>query len=324
MRNYTVLPVLIITFNRPEHVKHVLEAVSAVSPTELFIFQDGPRNDNDMVLCTEVRAIIDEMISWPCNKHTYYSNSNLGCGHGPATAITWFLNHVESGIILEDDCIPSRDFFLYCQELLTKYENNERIGFIGGCNYGYRSLDNSTYSFCSGHHETWGWATWRRAWDIFDYDLSSISKTAFRHTIKKYYKSFKQREYWWDIFLKVKKDRLNDSCWDYQFYFSMWIRGMLAICPSYNLVSNTGFGDDATHTHDRDNQLLSRSTESIPQIVHPTQVKYDYNIDNYLMRNYIIPYEYGISGLKRAPFRLNRLIKRIVGHEGPWFLGQAK
>jgi hypothetical protein len=324
MRNYTNLPVLIITFNRPEHVRHVLKAVSAVSPTELFIFQDGPRNDSDKVLCAEVRSVLDEMVSWPCNKRTYYSENNLGCGPGPAAAITWFFNHVESGIILEDDCIPSRDFFFYCEELLSRYENDERIGFIGGCNYGYKSTDDATYSFCSGHHETWGWATWRRTWKIFDYNLDGIDKTAFRHVVKNYFKTFKQREYWMNIFLNVKKDRFNDSCWDYQFYFSMWMNGMLAICPDYNLVSNTGFGDDATHTHDRDSKLLSRSTESMPPIVHPTHVEYDYSFDDFLMREYIIPYEYGISGLRRIPFRINRFIKHTVGHQGPWFKKQQR
>lgn len=318
MQNCFSLPLLIITFNRPEQLKHVLDAISAVSPTELYIFQDGPRNDNDKVLCAEVRRVLQEKVYWPCDKHTFFSENNLGCGPGPAAAITWFFNQVESGIILEDDCIPSRDFFYYCENLLLKYEKDERIGFVGGCNYGYYSLNNSTYSFCSGHHETWGWASWRRAWKIFDYDLNSISKATFQQTIKDYFKSFKEREYWMDIFQKVKKDRFNDSCWDYQFYFSMWVKGMLAICPNYNLVSNTGYGDDATHTHNQDNKLLSRPTESIQKIIHPTHVEYDYNFDKYLMRNYIIPYEYGISGLKRIPFRINRFIKRIIGHQGPW------
>lgn len=318
MPNSFTLPVLLITFNRPEHFKRVLDALRTVSPTELYIFQDGPRNDNDRILCAEVRKETEEMISWPCNKHTNFSEHNLGCGRGPAAAITWFFNNVESGIILEDDCIPSRDFFFYCENLLSKYENDGRIGLIGGCNYGYKSPDGASYTFSSGHHETWGWATWRRAWSIFDYELDSISKSAFRHIVKKYYKSFKQREYWMDIFLKVKKDRMNDSCWDYQFYFSLWQRGMFVVCPNYNLVSNTGFGDDATHTRDQDNQLLSRSTESIPRITHPEHIGYDGKADDYLMRNYIIPYEYGKSGLKRIPFRINRFVKHIVGHQGPW------
>lgn len=318
MTSSFTLPVLLITFNRPELLKHVLEAVSIVAPAEIFIFQDGPRNEKDLILCTEVRNVIEEMISWPCNKHTYYSEKNMGCGPGPAAAITWFFNHVESGIILEDDCMPSRDFFFYCEDLLLKYEKNEKIGFIGGCNYGYKTSDGSSYSFSSGHHETWGWATWRRTWRIFDYELRSISKTAFRHTVKNYFKTFKEREYWMDIFLKVKKNRFNDSCWDYQLYFSMWIKGMFAVCPNCNLVSNTGYGDDATHTCNRDNQLLSRLTESILPIIHPTHIGYNYNFDHYLMRNYIIPYEYGISGLKRIPFRINRFIKHIVSHQGPW------
>ena len=312
-------PILLITFNRPEPLKHVLKAISAVSPIDVFVFQDGPRNDNDKTLCSEVRNVIDEMVDWPCTKHTYYSENNLGCGPGPAAAIDWFFKNVESGIILEDDCIPSMAFFSYCEILLEKYADDERIGIIGGCNYGYKSMNNSSYSFSSGHHETWGWATWKRTWKIFDYELSSISNSVFRHIVKKYYKSFKQREYWKDIFLKVKRDRLNDSCWDYQLYFSMWVKGMLAVCPNYNLVSNIGFGDDATHTQDRGNMLLSRSTESIPSIVHPEGVEYEYRIDDYLMRNYIIPYEYGASGLKRLPFRTNRFIKRILGHQGPWF-----
>ena len=312
------LPVLLITFNRPERFKHVLEAVKVVSPVELYIFQDGPRNDNDKILCAEVRKEIEEMVSWPCNKHTYYSERNLGCGPGPAAAITWFFDHVESGIILEDDCIPSRDFFFYCDALLSKYEKDERVGLIGACNYGYKSSDGSSYSFSSGHHETWGWATWRRTWRIFDYNLDGISQAKFRRIVKDYFRTFKEREYWMDIFLRVKKDRMNDSCWDYQLYFSMWAKGMFVVCPNYNMISNTGSGDDATHTHDPDSKLLSRSTESLPPVIHPARIGYDYRFDHYLMRNYIIPYEYGISGLKRIPFRINRFIKHIVGHYGPW------
>ena len=216
--------------------------------------------------------------------------------------------------------MPSHDFFYYCQELLDKYKDEPSVGFIGGSNYGYEVKDGMSYCFGSGHHQTWGWASWRRAWNTFEYDLRSFTNSKdFEIVLKQYYKSVRQRDYWLEIFKKVKHDRMNDSCWDYQFYFGIWRKGMLAICPKVNLVSNVGDDVDATHTGNQNNPMLHRDAGSILPLIHPDIITHDFKIDDYMMRTFIIPYHYGISGLRRLPYRINKKIKHLIGHEGPWF-----
>lgn len=314
-------PILLITFNRPAHTRRVLEAILSVKPQVLYVFQDGARagDEDDMKKCANVRHVIEEMTGEvQIQLHTFFSDQNLGCGRGPSSAITWFFDNNEQGIILEDDCLPNKDFFYYCQELLDRYKDDPRIGFIGGSNYGYRLEGKASYGFGSGHHQTWGWASWRRAWNLFDYRLARMNEDRFVAIIKEYYKSIRQRDYWLEVFNKVKKDQMNNSCWDYQFYFGIWEKGMVAICPRVNLVSNVGFGEDATHTAYQNNALLDRSVADILPIIHPDGILHEYEMDDYLMRHFVIPYEYGFSGLKRLPFRINKKIKGLLGHQGPW------
>lgn len=314
-------PILLITFNRPQHTQKVLEAIIAAHPQDLYVFQDGARVNNmsDTEKCSEVRLVVESMVgSREITLHTNYSDKNLGCGPGPATAITWFFQNVESGIILEDDCVPHPDFFPYCEELLERYKDDERIGFVGGANYGYKVISDASYSFSSGHHQTWGWASWRRVWNEFDYYLKDIDSKAFNRIIKKYYKSLRQREYWNRIFEVVKKDQIGNSCWDYQFYFSNWKSGRLALCPEVNLVQNVGDGIDATHTSNGSNELLHKNTHAILPLRHPNKIELDCGIDDFLMKNYIISNEYGWVGVCRIPHRLNNRLKKLLGHKGPW------
>ena len=313
-------PILLITFNRPDHARQVLQEIRKQQPAQLFVCQDGAREGNalDQDHMQQVRDVINELVDWPCELHTLYQEKNLGCGQGPTAGISWFFSQVEMGVILEDDCIPHPDFFSYCDELLKKYKYDSRVSFIGGCNHQLPvSLDES-YSFMGGHHQTWGWATWRRTWEQFDYNLTRWDEKQFKNVIRRYYKDNRQRAYWMNIYEQVKRNRMNESCWDYQFYFSCWEKGQLAICPNVNLVSNVGFGYDATHTNGENNALLSVQTTSILPLKHPNEVKYNQKLDDFMMRTYIIPYEYGWEGIKRLPYCINAFIKKVLHHRGPW------
>lgn len=318
-------PVLLITFNRPDETKRVLDVILGQNPEEIFVFQDGPRKDNknDAAACAEVRNVIEKAfndIDGKVKKHFLFSERNFGCGMGPVTAISWFFDEVEQGIVFEDDCIPHPDFFNYCEELLDKYKDDERISFIGGCNFDDEVVGlESSYGFCSGHHETWGWASWRRSWRLMDYRLKDITKKDFRRILNRYFRTWKHKEYWWMIYRMAKKDQMRGSCWDYQYYFSCWKRNMMAIYPKTNLVSNVGFGENATHTSSKRNRLLLRESESIMPLKHPSKVVLDVDYDYRMLRYYDIPFEYGLSGLKRIPYRVNRWMKRVVNHDGEWF-----
>ena len=325
-------PILLITFNRPNHTRKVLERILEAKPQALYVFQDGARedNDNDAVRCAEVRQVIDTLwtnyLSYAVAEnekqqprlHRYYSDINLGCGPGPVTAISWFFEHVEMGIVMEDDCLAHPDFFPYCEELLIRYQKDNCIGFIGGCNYqDGQKHGNGSYYFSMGHHGTWGWASWQRVWNQFDYNLDSITEKEFAAIIRYYGRDPRFIVYWEDMFARIKKDRMNDSAWDYQFYFSCWKHHQLAIMPNVNLVSNIGDGIDATHTNGLSPMLYTMIYPILP-LNHPVVVKQDCRADMYFHRTYIQSYDYGWRGLKRLPYRLNKCLKKILGHEGSW------
>ena len=264
-------PVLLITFNRPNQTRVLLNVLRTVKPKYLYVFQDGARNGNidDYQKCIEVKNVLKE-INWECDINTFFPEKNLGCGKGPSNAISWFFNFVEEGIILEDDCIPEAYFFTFCSEMLEKYRNNSQISFVGGTNFINNKHDKKlTYYFSSGHFGTWGWATWKRTWMKFDYYLNDISYVDFKKLVKKYYSNYRIIEYWLEIFLKVKNNRMHDTCWDYQFYFSTWNSGQLALIPSQNLVKNIGTDVDATHTFG-EGSLFNRITFNVFDIIiHP-------------------------------------------------------
>ena len=127
-------PVLLITFNRPKHTFRVLSAIRSKKPQDLYVFQDGARegNSDDVVRCAKVRKVIGDTVDWDCRLHTFFADKNYGCGAGPMTGINWFFSHVESGIVMEDDCLPHLDFFDYCDELLDRYKDDKKFFYNFG------------------------------------------------------------------------------------------------------------------------------------------------------------------------------------------------
>ena len=119
-------PVLLILFNRPDEAMQLLKVITDVKPKQLFISIDGPRDENDLKSIEKVLKYISTEITYDCELKIQRLKENLGCGLGPRAGITWFFENVEQGIILEDDCIPSKSFFKYCDDLLEKYEHNKK------------------------------------------------------------------------------------------------------------------------------------------------------------------------------------------------------
>ena len=137
--------------------------------------------------------------------------------------------------------------------------------------------------------------------------------------INKYFKEIRQRSFWKFIYSEVKRNRFNETCWDYQFYFSCWKQNMLAIIPYTNLIVNIGYDEMATHTGSVDHPAANRLTKSILPLTHSKSIKLNIKADFYVFKNYTLSYEYGWSGFKRIPFRINRWIKKKVGIKGSWF-----
>jgi hypothetical protein len=267
-------PILFIIFNRLDTTKLVFEAIRSAQPTRLFIASDRARTDRagEEELCREVREYVMNSIDWECEVKTLFRDKNLGCGLGPATAITWFFEHVDEGIILEDDCIPHPDFFGYCAELLEKYRNNDQIAVIGGDNFNNGKVYGNASYYFSKYSYTWGWATWRRVWKDYHFDLKELDKAKMWRKIDATFPTPHERNYWKSTFEQIAASQRDDA-WDYQLWFHVWYTGRCSIAPNVNLIQNIGFGDNATHTTNSDSAQAYLKTEAILPLTHPSKIK---------------------------------------------------
>ena len=153
-------PVLFLVFNRPDTTAQVFEAIRQAKPPRLYVASDGAREDKEGELekVKQVREIVSQ-VDWNCEVKTLFRDKNLGCKIAVSSAIDWFFEQEEMGIILEDDCLPHPTFFRFCQELLERYRDDERIGMISGNNFQFgRKCTDYSYYFSMYSH-IWGWAS---------------------------------------------------------------------------------------------------------------------------------------------------------------------
>ena len=268
MKDSFLTPILFLVFNRPDKTKVVFERIRAIKPKFLYIAADGARKnkENDFQKCKEVRAIV-ESIDWDCEPKFLYRNENLGCSTAVVSAIDWFFENEEVGIILEDDCLPDLSFFPYCSELLSKYKDYKRIMMISGSNLGLKS-GISSYFF-SKYGQIWGWATWRRAWVNFERNVK-ISDNDVQ------FNSFQEKIFW--------KRNFSRIIWDVQWaIYSIWKNNGIAILPNVNLISNIGFDSEATNYTDESstNSKIRTSSINFP-LVHPDVIEINPEFDKEL------------------------------------------
>ncbi|HMJ67695.1 MAG TPA: hypothetical protein VK508_02305 [Cyclobacteriaceae bacterium] len=266
------VPVLLVIFNRPETTQVVFEAIRQARPPRLYVAADGPRPHvpADRERCAAARKVIDG-VDWDCEVKTLFREKNVNCGIGPSSAFTWFFENETEGIILEDDCLPSQSFFWYCQELLEKYRDDTRVMHIGGNNFLNGWLKDEDYSYYfsrSGH--IWGWATWRRAWQKFDFNISLYNKLRERRQFDGFFLNSLERRYRLQKFDDTVNRQGRADWWDYQWDFARYVNSGLAIVPEVNLVKNIGFGADATHTLNQNTDASSLEAHEIDlPLTHP-------------------------------------------------------
>jgi len=236
------VPVLLIVYRRPDLAARVLDAIAAARPRRLFVAADGPRSDAEREACELARAAATA-VTWPCDVLTDFAPRNLGCAPRVKSALDWFFEHVERGIILEDDCLPAPDFFPFCDALLERYRDDARVVHISGETYHTGVIDESYYF--SKYSLTWGWATWRRAWRLYDRQFATWPALRNRPETAALFDTPDERRYWTTTFDQQHEGPLTD--WDYAWWYTCMTHG-LSIHPAVNLVTNAGSGTDATHT----------------------------------------------------------------------------
>jgi hypothetical protein len=274
-------PILFLVFNRPETTRRVFDAIRAARPPKLYVAADGPRANaaQEAQRCEEVRRIATA-VDWPCEVHTLFRDRNLGCKIGVSSAVSWFFEHEFEGIILEDDVLPTPTFFQYCDELLEKYREDERVGMITGCNLISHYFKAAESYFFSRYNHIWGWASWRRAWQ--HYDVAMADWPVWRDG-----RGLEQMSagnplfaaYWRPIFNAVHEGKVDT--WDYQWTFACWRHGSLAAMPAFNQTRNLGFGADATHTTKAEPAYVvsSRVHPLAFPLLHPDPVARDLRAD---------------------------------------------
>ena len=301
-------PVAFLIFNRPDLTKVAFEAIARVKPTNLFVVADGPRFPEEEEKCDRARAVINR-VDWNCEVFTNFSDKNLGCGRRIASGIEWVFSKVEEAIFLEDDCLPVVSFFSYCQELLERYRHDERIMTINGNNFqSGQSRTQYSYHF-SKYNGCWGWASWRRAWLHYDYEMKTWPEFKRGGMLQMVCEDPYEQKFWTMLFDSMYENPAKIDTWDHQWKYACWSQNGLAIEPSVNLVSNLGLDrPDATHTRGSIPVLEQISkTQEISEIIHAPFVVRHRQADQYIF-NYIV----GGKKMRRNDALPGRLYKRLV------------
>ncbi|HEX7014369.1 MAG TPA: nucleotide-diphospho-sugar transferase [Cyclobacteriaceae bacterium] len=273
-------PVLFLIFSRPDTTRRVFEAIRAARPRQLFIAADGPRlhKAGEAERCAECRRIVSE-VDWPCEVHTLFRDVNLGCGPGVSGAITWFFEHVEEGIILEDDTLPGPGFFRFCSELLERYRHDTRVMAVSGSTLPCPLLEQSEYSyFFSNWDYIWGWATWRRAWKYYDYAMTGYDRMMENGYFGGNYYSV-ERDYMRNSYDKSFYESSSVTWWSYQWGFARKINSGLVAVPIKNFIVNIGLGAGATNTKNEDRWSFMKFEEMDFPLKHPDFVMVNRAVD---------------------------------------------
>ena len=248
--NNVDVSVLILFFIRPDSLKKVFESVQEAKPKRLFLFQDGARDEKDKEKINQCREIV-ENVTWDCEVHKYYSNENLGCDNSQYIALKWAFEKTDSLILLEDDCVPSNSYYSFCEKLLKKYKDDERIHMICGMNHmgDYSNAVNEDYFFAKTP-TIWGWATWKRAWKNWN---TSFDYLKDKKIIDRIYENIEPRKWAKFQITRAQRTYLNlrktgkISSFELLNAMAMHLQGAFAITPTKNMISNIGISEDSVH-----------------------------------------------------------------------------
>ncbi len=261
MSNVYKVPILLILFNRPKYTLKTIQFLNMIKPEVLYVHIDGPRDQEDQDRIDEVELMLNDLHP-DINVTFKKSDSNLGCGLGPVSAINWFFENEDYGIIFEDDLVPDKSFFEYCEILLKKYRDKKNIFMISGDNGGpmvHSDLFENHKIMAIDIPLIWGWATWSDRWEKYKFELEKINFISTFKNLKNFY--FFERIMVINYFLRATKKSFIDT-WDIQLFYMLIMDNNQCLIPSVNLVKNIGFDDDATHTK----EIISRSFSDTHEI----------------------------------------------------------
>ena len=276
----TKTAVLVVPFSRADCYERTLRAIREARPPRLYLAMDAPRphvaGEAERVAAT--RAVTARVVDWPCEVRTLVAEKNLGPNPRVASAVDWIFSHEERAIIFDDDCVAHPTFFQFCDELLEKYADDERVGMISGNQFvpgGWPGADGASYAFAR-LGQIWGWATWRRAWRNYDYDMQAWPAARRSDFLSRIFPRRRDQVYWRKNFDDIR----DPGCWDYRWCFARWLHRQVAVVPAVNLSQNIGFRPDATHTTQLDHPAANVPLVALEfPLRHPARVALDEALD---------------------------------------------
>jgi len=299
--------VLLITYKRLDTTEKVFEAIRQAKPPRFYIASNIGKDEVGIQEVNKVRDFLEKNIDWDCKVYKLFRNEHLSAKDSISGAIEWFFQNEKMGIILEDDCLPSQSFFFFCQKLLNKYSDDMRVWHIGGCSTLNEEmlLNEDSYYFSKFNH-IWGWAGWADRWKMYDSNVSLFKEFLDNGFIENVTKNKLLQKFWINNFKSVYEKRVDT--WDYQWYFTTWSNGGISIIPTVNLISNLGFGADATHTSDSNSKLSNMAKKEIdldlidPKIIMP----------NIIYDNYNAQFLFGLNYFDFYKDKMKKIIKKIL------------
>ena len=294
-------PVVIFVYNRKKETKILIKKISKIKPKNIIFISDGPKdNDLDKRKCFEVENVIKN-INWKCKKRYIKSKKNIGLKKRISTGLDKVFNLYDKAIILEDDCIPNKSFFIFCEKFLKEYKDNYRIAGITGNNFQKQKIKETFYY--SKFSSIWGWATWRRVWKTYDIKIKFWHKFKNSQKWKIFFESNNERLLWEKIFDKVYNNQINS--WAYSNLLCNWYYNRLTIVPKYNLIKNIGFTNSATNTKKINKVYLPKVKNlKLDKVVYPKLIEPNIEADKFDFENL-----YGGNSLKFPRNIYHKLVK---------------
>lgn len=309
-------PILLLLFNRPDNTQQLIDQLRKTRPDTLYVAVDGPRlnHSTDTENVASCIALLDT-IDWPCQIHKRFAKKNLGCGNNVSGAITWFFSEVEEGIILEDDCLPSEAFFAYCQLLLPRYRNVPEVMMLSGNRWHDEFLIETDYFF-SLFTSTWGWATWRRAWQQYDFTMSDWPTCRKDPAFAAWLRTPPIQTFWFNQLQRYYRHIQHEvDNWDFQWQYVVFKHHGLVVTPRQNLVQNIGVV--GVHTHSVEEVHFKETAQTFTLTDEPTELSANYDHDTYHCEKL----------LANQPSKANRLLfglKQVVSFNIPYIRSKVR
>jgi len=268
-------------FARPDTTAGVLEAIREARPRRLLLVADAPREEvpGEAERCERTRALA-ERVDWDCEVSTEFADGHMGPKARVESGLSGAFALEEEAIVLEDDTVPHPSFFRFCDELLERYRDEEQVLSIAGSNFQFDGRASSDSYYFSRYPHIWGWAGWRRAWDLYDPEMTHWPALRETDWLDQLIDAPHAAAYWAHQLDLTYRDR---HTWDYAWLFAGWLHGGVHVVPNVNLVSNLGFREDATHTRPEHADFLGDlPTGEMPfPLVHPTEIRRNAGADDF-------------------------------------------